>query len=451
MNISKNWTLFFIVALSLCAHAADRSIYNIEDYGAHGDGIASSTKQIQKTIDAAAAAGGGTVLVPPGKFVTGTIWLRSNINFCISPGATLLGSQDMEEFPLWQSHWEGPNVKPRRAPLIAGEDLENVSLTGRGTIDARGEMWWKLQRKAPKDTEVLRPLMFRLVNSRNVLVEGLTFRNSPMWTITPLACEDVTINNIIIQNPADSPNTDGINPDSCRNVHISGCHIDVGDDCVTIKSGKEDDGRKELRACENITITNCTMLHGHGGVVFGSEMSGSVRNVTISNCVFIGTDRGLRFKARRGRGGVIENISASNIIMDGVLCPIVVNLFYAPGAGESKKFAEATSQPVTEATPKFAHLRFSNIMARNVKLAAGYLVGLPEMPLEDVCCDNVSVFMDPKSKTAGRPDMSPGIASIARGGFIANRVDGLTIRNVQIHDQIGERFLIRDCKDIKQE
>ena len=149
-----------------------------------------------------------------------------------------------------------------------------------------------------------RPHLVRVVDCRNVLIEGVTLRNSPMWTISPLACDNVTITKLTVINPPDSPNTDGINPDSCRNVHISDCHVDVGDDCITIKSGKEDDGRRELRACENITVTNCTLMAGHGGVVIGSEISGSIRNVTISNCVFVGTDRGIRIKARRGRGGV---------------------------------------------------------------------------------------------------------------------------------------------------
>ena len=165
-----------------------------------------------------------------------------------------------------------------------------------------------------------------------MLIEGVTFRNSPMWTVSPLACDNVVIRAVTVINPPDSPNTDGINPDSCRNVRISDCYVDVGDDCITIKSGKEDDARRELRACENIAVTNCTLLHGHGGVVIGSEISGSVRNVAISNCIFVGTDRGIRIKARRGRGGVVEDIRASNLVMDGVHCPIVVNLFYGCGA-----------------------------------------------------------------------------------------------------------------------
>src|SRR5207245_3333293 len=150
--------------------------------------------------------------------------------------------------------------------------------------------------------------------------------NSPAWTINPVRCENVTVHRVTIKNPADSPNTDGINPDSCRYVHISDCHIDVGDDCITIKSGIETEAEDKRGPCENITITNCTMAHGHGAVVLGSEMSGDVRNVVISNCVFSETECGIRIKTRRGRGGVIEDVRVSNIVMSDVLLPFSVNL-----------------------------------------------------------------------------------------------------------------------------
>src|SRR5262245_28854977 len=227
-----------------CDNQRSSAVLNVRDYGASPDGKISATKQIQSAIDAAAAFGGGTVFVPPGQYVTGTLWMRSNVTVHLDAGATLLGSQDTSEFPEWISDWEGPNVPretTRYAPLFAGENLENVALVGRGTIDACGEMWWAMQ-QAQRGKELMRPRTFRLVNCRNVLVQGLTFKRSPYWTISPLACDNVTIDHVTIINPPDSPNTDGINPESCRNVHISNCHVDVGDDCITIKSGKETDG-----------------------------------------------------------------------------------------------------------------------------------------------------------------------------------------------------------------
>jgi polygalacturonase len=425
-----------------------RASFNVLEFGATGDGQTNCTKAIQSTIDTAASTGGGTVLVPAGQYVTGTLWMRSNITLQLEPGATLLGSQNKDDFPEWVSKWEGPSVKPRRAAIISGEDLENVAITGRGTIDGRGEMWWEMQR-ASRGVEVLRPLTYRLINCRNILVEGITVRRSPMWTISPLACDNVTISKLTIINPPDSPNTDGINPESCRNVHIDSCHVDVGDDCITIKSGKETDGRRELWPSENITITNCTLLHGHGGVVFGSEMSGSIRNVTISNCVFVGTDRGLRFKSRRGRGGVVEDIRADNLVMDGVLCPIVVNLFYAPGAPrDDRRITDQSPFPVDDTTPRFRRLRFSNITARNVKYAAAYIMGLPEMPVEDIVCENLSLLLDPKNTQAGAGDMAPGSEKILRGGFLAQRVKGLTLRNVDVTDQLGPAVSLTDAADV---
>jgi len=198
------------------------------------------------------ARGALQTVVPPGKYVTGTIWLRSNITLHLEAGAALLGVQDVEAFPKWTPRWEGPR-STTRAALICGEELENVAITGRGTIDGRGEMWWKLRKQVEPTAHIQRPRLIRLVDCRNVLIEGITVTRSPSWTINPVACENVTVHKVTVKNPADSPNTDGINPDSCRNVRISDCHIDVGDDCVTLKSGMNELGRKMGRPDENIT------------------------------------------------------------------------------------------------------------------------------------------------------------------------------------------------------
>jgi polygalacturonase len=253
---------------------------------------------------------------------------------------------------------------------------------------------------------------------------------------------------VTIVNPPDSPNTDGINPDSCRNVRISDCHVDVGDDCITIKSGKEDDGRRELRPCENITVTNCTLIHGHGGVVIGSEISGNIRNIAISNCVFVGTDRGIRIKARRGRGGVVEDIRVSNLVMDGVLCPIVVNLFYGCGAWGEKKVTDIGPQPVNEGTPRFRRLRYSNITARRVKYAAAYILGLPERFVEDIAINDCSFYLDPENTQSGQPAMASVCEKHCRAGLVAQNVRALAIRNVDVRDQVGEAVVVKNGDDV---
>lgn len=420
-----------------------RMRFNVTTFGAAADGSALATFALQSAIDACAAAGGGTVTFPPGRYLSGSLWLKSNVTLHLEAGAVLQGSGREEDFPEWASRWEGPNAVTARSPLIAGEDLENIAITGRGIIDGGGKPWWHRHWDHGGDS-YKRPLLVRVVNCHNVLIEGLTFRNSPMWTLSPLACDNVNIRGVTILNPPHSPNTDGINPDSCSNVRISDCHVDVGDDCITIKSGKEDDGRQTLRACENLTITNCTLIHGHGGVVIGSEVSGSVRNVTISNCVFVGTDRGIRLKARRGRGGVVENIRASNLVMDGVLCPIVVNLFYGCGAWNEKKVTDTSPQPVNDGTPRFRRLRFSGITARNVKYAAVYILGLPEMFVEDVALRDVSIYLDPECADGGPPDMSPSIPVHVRGGVIADHVRNLSLQEIDIANQQGSSLMVRD-------
>ena len=386
--------VLILLAAGVCAQAA---IYDVRQYGAKGDGHTKDTAAIQKAIQTCAKAGGGTVLVPPGRYFIGTIHLRSNVRLDIEAGATLLGSTEPEDYPLVASPWkDGQEI----ASLIRAEKAENIAITGRGTIDGQGEAWWKRQRllkpksKTPppavedarKEIAKIahgRPHLIKLVNCKHILLEGLTLLNSPSWTVNPVFSEFITVRGLTLVNPPDSPNTDGINPESCRNVHISDCNIDVGDDCVTIKSGTDEIGRRVGRVCENITVTNCTMVHGHGGVVIGSEMSGGAKNVTVSNCVFQHTLRGIRIKSQRGRGGVVEGVTASNIVMEDVQTPISISMYYSGGKDEAP-------QPVGEGTPLFRDISLSNILARGAKVA-GEILGLPEMPIQGVTLDNVRI------------------------------------------------------------
>ncbi|WP_019640761.1 glycoside hydrolase family 28 protein, partial [Paenibacillus fonticola] len=310
-------------------------VYNIVDYGAVSGSTLPVTEAIARAIDAASAAGGGTVYVPAGTYHTGAIFMKSNIELRLSPGAVLSFSTDPADYPAVESRWEG--VKRQvHASCIYGSDLHNVSITGSGTLEGNGQPWWDKHRNRPEELEYPRPKMISFDRCERVTIKDITLKNSPSWTINPICCYNVTIDNLFILNPADSPNTDGINPESCTNVRISNCNIDVGDDCIAIKAGTEDTA--ERIPCENITITNCTMVHGHGAVVLGSEMSGDIRNVTISNCVFKQTDRGIRLKSRRGRGGVVEDIRISNIVMEDVICPFILKLYYFCGPRGKDKY-----------------------------------------------------------------------------------------------------------------
>jgi polygalacturonase len=385
-----------LAASVLCAHSAT---YYVRQFGARGDGQTKDTAAVQRAIDTCGKAGGGTVQVAPGRYLIGAIALRSNVALDIEAGATLLGSTEPEDYPLVASPWG--SRRETISSLIRGEDLAHIAISGGGTIDGQGEAWWKRQRlarpkgknpPAPTDADKReiakiahgRPHLIQLVRCRYVRLDGLTLINSPSWTVNPVFSEFLDIRGLTLQNPEDSPNTDGINPESCRNVHIVNCNIDVGDDCVTIKSGTDEVGRRVGKACENITVTNCTMLHGHGGLVIGSEMSGGARNVAISNCVFQGTRTGIRIKSQRGRGGIVEAVTADNIVMQDVPTPFSITMYYSGGA------AEAKPEPVGEGTPLFRDISLANILARGAK-NAGEILGLPEMPIQGIRMTNVRI------------------------------------------------------------
>ena len=417
---------------------------NILDYGAVGDGQALDTPAIQSAIIACQEAGGGTVHVPAGNYVTGSLFMRSHVTLHLDAGATLLASEDPAHYPIMDGRWEGADRKTY-APLISGSDLDNIAIVGRGKIDGRGSVWWKLHKD--KKLGYPRPRLISFSNCTNVLIEGITATNSPAWTINPIHCENVMVDKVTILNPADSPNTDGINPDSCRYVRISNCYVSVGDDCITIKSGKEENGRVHLAPCENITITNCTMAHGHGGVVIGSEMSGDVRNVVISNCIFTGTDRGIRFKSRRGRGGIVEDIRVTNIIMTDVLCPFTMNLYYACGAWGDETVADKQPHPVTDGTPRFRRIHLSNITAREVRYAAAFLYGLPEMPIEDISLSDISISLSPDAE-AGYPEMADDMEQMQRAGFFVRNARKLRLHNVEVTGQLGPALTLIDAADV---
>ncbi len=401
---------------------------------------APDTRALQDAIDAKARSGGGTVRVAAGRYVTGALTLRSDITLELEAGAVLLGSEDPADYPLVEARWEGRH-QITHAPLIGGSGLRNVAVVGRGTIDGQGAGWWARHRE--KTLTHPRPRLISIADSSNVLVEGIKAVNSPAWTINPVRCTNVTVTKVTIRNPADSPNTDGINPDSCRYVHISDCHIDVGDDCITLKSGIETEAADKRGPTENVTITNCTMAHGHGGVVIGSEMSGDVRNVVISNCVFIGTDRGIRIKTRRGRGGVIEDVRVSNIVMRDVLVPFTVNLYYHFLRKGDPVVADKGSRPVDAGTPRVRSIRFGEITAQDAHYAAAYLYGLPEAPIEDISFRDVAIRMSPAARE-GVPEHLDDERSMRGAGFIARNVRGLRLDGVEVSGQAGDEFVLQD-------
>ncbi len=416
---------------------------NIVDCGACPDGKTLNTKAIELAIDKCVQSGGGTVFVPAGIYLTGPVFLKSNIELNLEAGATLLFSNDLNDYPVVESRWEGVK-RECYASLINAYGEENISITGRGTLDGQGAFWWKIFRA--KENKYPRPKMIAPYECKNVLISGVTLTNSPSWTINTILCDNITIDNVTIKNPYDSPNTDGIDPESCSNIHISNCHIDVGDDCIAIKAGTED--TKERIPCKNIVIENCTMVHGHGGVVLGSEMSGGIVNVAINNCVFENTDRGIRLKSRRYRGGVVEDIRVNNVIMENVLCPFIANLFYMWGPrGQDPDVCDKSPAPVTDATPAFRRLHFANMTCKRVNASAGYFYGLPEMFVEDCSFENIYISMA-EDAVAGIPAMLVGAEEVKQKGFFMCNTKDIKFNNVTVVGADGPCFEIENSEDL---
>lgn len=404
--------------------------FNLIDHGGVADGKTLNTAAF-KTAIAAAAEQGGRVLVPAGTFLTGPIIFEDNVTLHLNKGALIQFSRNFDDYPLVPSNYEGEPTMRCISPLWA-EGKKNIAITGEGTIDGSGDAWrplkkWKLseaewnklvasggvvdeqelwwptsaaqkgealwlklrEQNAPMTAEAyapardyLRPVMLKFADCKNVLLDGVTFQNSPAWNVHLMVCENVTLRGVRILNPWYSSNGDGLDLDACRNARVVDSFFDCGDDAICIKSGKNEAGRARGRACENITIDNCVVLAGHGGVTVGSEMSGGVRNLKVTNCIFNGTDIGLRFKSTRGRGGTVENVEISNVAMHNIKTDAIsLNLYYWV-SGDPKP------EPFSERTPIFRGMHFRNITCDGAKRAIE-IRGLPESPVENITFENV--------------------------------------------------------------
>jgi DNA sulfur modification protein DndE len=419
--------------------------FNIQKYGAVADGQTLNTQAFQKAIMACTQAGGGTVLVPAGLWLTGPIVLQNNVNLHVATGALVQFTTDHLQYPLIKTTWEGEQAIRSQAP-ISGVGLANIAITGNGTFDGAGDSWrpvkknklnegeWKkllasggvlndkkdswypsasslkgnmlaaagTPRKSLDPTafddirDFLRPNMLSLTDCKQILLEGFTIQNSPAWTIHPLLCQDITVRRVTARNPWYGQNTDAIDVESCRNGVLDDCVFSVGDDGLCIKSGRDEEGRKRGVPTENFLIQNCKVYSAHGGFVIGSEMSGGVRNMIVRNCTFQGTDVGLRFKTARGRGGMVENVWVDGITMTDIAGQaILFDMYYAakdpvPQAGESTAPPVIAAQPLNEGTPQFQHFYIKNVVCKGAE--TGILVrGLPEMAIKDISLENIVI------------------------------------------------------------
>lgn len=378
---------------------ADR-VFDVRDFGAVGDGATGNTEAFRRAIEACHEQGGGLVRIPTGTWTTGPIHLRSNVNLHLAKDALVrFSTRSSDYLPVVFTRWEGTECY-NYSPLIYARECENIAITGEGTLDGQGQAWWhwkKLQQGAAKqlyDAEhegipvaervfgteqaALRPQFFQPLQCRNVLIEGVVFLNGPMWTIHPVYCENVLVRRVTVRT--NGPNTDGLNPDSCRNVLVESCSFSTGDDCIAINSGMNEDGWRVGRPCENVVIRDCHMGDGHGGVVIGSGMSGGVRNVYVHGCRFTGGERGIRLKAMRGRGGVVENVHYQGIRMQDIRDEaIVLNLFYG----------SSTAAPRSQTSPVFREIYLRDIRCEGAG-AAVVLRGLPEQPISHIVLEDLS-------------------------------------------------------------
>lgn len=424
---------------------------NIKDFGAYGDGRRDDTAMIQAAI--MACPKDGRVLVPKGEYLVSSLFLKSDLRLEIAKGATLKLNTDRGSLPIMPGMlasnngeeelnlgtWEG-NPLPMHAALLHGMNVQNVEIYGEGALDgqAQDSDWWVDAKK--KRGGAWRGRMVFINRCEEVTLCGLTIKNSPSWNIHPYFSRHLRFYNLAIEAPKDSPNTDGLNPESCQDVDIAGTRFSLGDDCVAIKSGKIYMGSTYKTPSHGIFIRHSLMENGHGGVTIGSEMAGGVRDVRVQHCLMRNTDRGLRVKTRRGRGeqAQIDSIHFEDVVMDRVLSPIVVNFFYfCDPDGHSDYVQNRAALEKDARTPGAGKLSFTGIKATGVGTCAAFFLGLPENPIADVSITDSSFVYDAGFEPAV-PAMADGIEPIKNRGVIAHNVKRLRLRDVRLIGYAGE-------------
>lgn len=431
---------------------------DITDFGAVGNGEQLNSEAFAKAIDEVNSKGGGMVNVPAGVWYTGPIVLKSNVNLHLEKGALIVFNPDLNLYPIIDTWFEGWESKRCQSPISA-RGAENIAITGQGAIDGSGHAWrplgrgkvtaaeWEFvtsqggtiekDRWMPDDNRArIRPVMVSIIECKNVLLEDVLIQNSPCWTIHPLFSENIIVDNLTVRNPDWAANGDGLDIESCKNVIVVNSRLDVGDDGVCIKSGKDAEGRKRARPTENVIVDNCVVFKAHGGFVVGSEMSGGARNISVSNCKFLGTDVGLRFKSKRGRGGVVENIYANNLSMVDLATEAVLFDLYYVGLSAAEvleaglELGDKDTDPipaVTEETPSFRNIYIKNINCRNAYRAM-YFNGLPEMNITNINVEDCSIT--------------------AKYGAELCEADGINLKNVYVEPQVGAALKLRNVKNL---
>ncbi len=422
-------------------------IISITSFGAKGDGAWDNTAAFEEAFGKENV----TVTVPQGIWLTGPVTLKSGSTLRLEDGAILKFIPDPSLYRPVYTRWEGERCYAMH-PCLYAENASGVTVEGSGTIDGSGSVWWEIlkdkksRNAGPEESyekelaslnpgydrqasggggrgmQFLRPALVQFNSCRDVVLRGVKIIQSPFWTVHPVFTDNLTIDSVTIFNPADSPNTDAIDIDSCTGVKIRGCYINVGDDGICIKSGSGEDGILCARPTYDVLVENCIVSSAHGGAVIGSETAAGIRDVVFQNCAFIGTDRGIRLKTRRGRGGVVENLTFRNISIDGCLCPFTFNMYYKCGAEDTDPAFSLDPLPVTERTPVIRNVLIEGVSATGIRSSAGFLVGLPESRIENVRIVNSSFFVDSSSS------LEPELSEMYRG-LPHVKEKGIRVRN----------------------
>lgn len=434
---------------------------NVIDFGAKGDGLNDDTDSIQHAIFACPQ--GGRVLIPKGEYLVKPLFLKSHQTIELTEGAKLLGHTDRMVYPILPAHvqrrdgsmlelssWEGVPANTF-ASIITGIEVEDVKIIGQGMIDEQAHLsdWWidhKIMRGG-----AFRPKGIFLSNSKHISLQGITVTNTPSWNIHPYFSSYISIIDVKLMSPKDSPNTDGCNPESCDHVDVIGVHFSVGDDCIAIKSGKFEMGMKYRKPTSMMTVRNCMMAFGHGAVVLGSEMSGGIKDLTVQQCYFKQTDRGLRIKTRRGRGesAIIDGITFEDIYMDDVLTPLVMNMYYyCDDDGKTEYvYSKEMKYPVDHRTPYLGSFTFKNIVCHNVHVAAGFFYGLPEQPIKRIELNHIT-FNYAKHPQEGIPAMMSYLDPMKGEGLHFRYVNEVILNDVTINNPVGERIVTQNVLKI---
>jgi hypothetical protein len=437
-------------------------LFDVTRFGATGDGTTLCTAALQRAIDACSERGGGTVLVPAGRYLTGSLSLRSHVHLHLMGGATLLGSTRFEDYPPTKSRDEGIE-RTVYAALLMGHDLTDVAITGPGTIDHQGEVWWKadtitrqlrIDAKLPREAEHPasaplkwpRPRVINLVRCKRVDIAGLTLVDGACWNIHLVYCENVIVEGITVFQSHDARGTDGVVVDSCKHVRIANCSIWSGSDCIALKSGYNEDGRRVGLPCEDVVITNCHMSHSSAsGLAIGSETTGSVRDILVSNCVMHDCLSGIYIRSPRGRGGVVERVRVSNLVFDGVReMGLKLSHFFDSvrmegryainphAAGRSNlETARSRRAPIDEGTPLFRDFEFSGLMLGRVRDVA-LLEGLPERFIRGVSFTDI-MAREAKAGIYCSMVSEVSISNFTVGSMETPAVDARDVEHLEVH------------------